>query len=75
MPELPVRTVSRMAARSIARLARQKFGARVTESASLYGRKDGQDLYRVTFCLRFLRGETSAAPAVRRGAKDDPLEQ
>jgi len=42
-----------LAARSIARLARQKFGAKVTESASLFGRKDGQDLYRVTFCLRF----------------------
>jgi nonsense-mediated mRNA decay protein 3 len=45
-----------LAARSIARLARQKFGAKITESASLYGRKDGQDLYRVTFCLRFPPG-------------------
>ncbi len=42
-------------ARSIARLAKQKFGASVTESASLFGRKDGHDVYRVTFCLRFPR--------------------
>jgi len=55
-----------LAARSIARLARQRFGATVTESASLYGRKDGQDLYRVTFCLRFERAPT---------AEGGPLEQ
>jgi nonsense-mediated mRNA decay protein 3 len=42
-----------LAARSIARLARQRFGAAIQESASLFGRKDGQDVYRVTFCLRF----------------------
>ncbi|HTP54749.1 MAG TPA: 60S ribosomal export protein NMD3 [Thermoplasmata archaeon] len=50
-----------LAARSIARLARQKFGAKITESASLYGRKDGQDLYRVTFCLRFPPGVGASA--------------
>jgi len=44
-----------LAARSIARLARQRFGASLTESASLFGRKDGRDVYRVTFCLRFPR--------------------
>ncbi|MGP8078480.1 MAG: NMD3-related protein [Thermoplasmata archaeon] len=64
-----------LAARSVARLARQKFGARVTESASLYGRKDGQDLYRVTFCLRFLRKDGPSTPGPRRVAPDDPLEQ
>ncbi|HXW66948.1 MAG TPA: 60S ribosomal export protein NMD3 [Thermoplasmata archaeon] len=50
-----------LAARAIARLAKQRFGARVTESASLFGRKDGRDIYRVTFCLRFPRpvGEPS----------------
>ena len=42
-----------LAARSIARLARQKFGAELKESASLFGRKDGHDVYRVTICLRF----------------------
>jgi nonsense-mediated mRNA decay protein 3 len=42
-------------ARSIARLAKQRFGASLKESASLFGRKDGHDVYRVTFCLRFDR--------------------
>jgi len=42
-----------LAARSIARLAKQKFGASLKESASLAGRKNGQEVYRVTFCLRF----------------------
>jgi nonsense-mediated mRNA decay protein 3 len=44
-----------MAARSIARLARQRFGVRPKESASLFGRKDGHDVYRVTICLRLPR--------------------
>jgi nonsense-mediated mRNA decay protein 3 len=42
-------------ARAIARLAKQRFGASLKESASLFGRKDGHDVYRVTFCLRFAR--------------------
>lgn len=42
-------------ARSIARLAKHRFGATVKESASLFGRKDGHDVYRVTICLRFPR--------------------
>jgi len=41
------------AARAVAKLAKQRFGASVKESSSLVGRKNGQDLYRVTFCLRF----------------------
>jgi len=44
-----------LAARAVARLAKQKFGATLKESSSLVGRKNGQDLYRVTFCLRFPR--------------------
>jgi len=44
-----------LAARAVARLAKQKFGASLKESASLFGRKDGRDVYRVTFCLRFPR--------------------
>jgi len=52
-----------MAARSVARLARQRFGARLTESASLFGRKNGQDVYRVTFCLRFPLAEGPSGPA------------
>jgi nonsense-mediated mRNA decay protein 3 len=51
-----------LAARGIAKLGKQKFGASVKESATLFGRKDGQDVYRVTFCLRFPReGETPAS--------------
>jgi nonsense-mediated mRNA decay protein 3 len=42
-----------LAARSVARLAKQRFGVGIVESASLFGRKNGQDVYRVTFCLRF----------------------
>jgi 60S ribosomal export protein NMD3 len=49
-----------LAARSVAKLAKQRFGATVKESSSLVGRKNGQDLYRVTFCLRFSRRSTDA---------------
>ena len=42
-----------LAARAVAKLAKQRFGTSVKESSSLVGRKNGQDLYRVTFCLRF----------------------
>lgn len=41
------------AARAIARLVQHRFGATVGESASLWGRRDGHDVYRVTFLLRF----------------------
>lgn len=44
--------VDTLAARGIARLGRQRLGATITESATLVGRKQGTDLYRVTFCLR-----------------------
>ena len=47
--------VETLPARSIARLAKGRFGASLKESASLFGRKDGHDVYRVTFCLRFAR--------------------
>jgi nonsense-mediated mRNA decay protein 3 len=64
-----------LAARSVARLARQRFGASITESASLAGRKDGQDLYRVTFCLRFPKASAPDGPAAPRAARNRPLEQ
>lgn len=41
-----------LAARSVARLFKDRFGAQVKESATLYGMKDGRDLYRVTFAVR-----------------------
>ncbi len=44
-----------LAARAVAKLAKQRFGASLKESASLFGRKDGRDVYRVTFCVRFPR--------------------
>ena len=50
-----------LAARGMARLGKSRFGASLTESASLFGRKDGRDVFRVTFCLRFPR--TGPAPA------------
>jgi nonsense-mediated mRNA decay protein 3 len=53
-----------LAARAVAKLAKQRYGASLKESSSLVGRKNGQDLYRVTFCLRFPRRSTDA-PATR----------
>ncbi len=59
-----------IAARSVARLAQQRLGAEFKQSASLVGRKDGRDVYRVTFLLRIPRPAPVAAPAapVRRSA-------
>jgi nonsense-mediated mRNA decay protein 3 len=51
-----------LAARAMARLAKQRFGAGLTESASLVGRKNGEDLYRVTFCLRFADAGAAVEP-------------
>lgn len=63
-----------LAARAIARLARQRFGAGVQESASLFGRKQGQDVYRVTFCVRF-PGVIAPVPRSRPPEEDaGPLE-
>jgi nonsense-mediated mRNA decay protein 3 len=41
-----------LAARSAARFAKTRLHATLTESATLWGRKNGKDVYRVTFCLR-----------------------
>ncbi len=60
-----------LAARSITRIAKQKFGATIKESATLFGRKNGQDVYRVTFCLRFAR---PASPDSHRGAPAQVVE-
>ncbi len=52
--------VDTLAARAIAHRFRDRFGAEVKESASLYGRREGRDLYRVTFAVRlpaYLPGE------------------
>jgi nonsense-mediated mRNA decay protein 3 len=55
-----------LAARAMARLAKQRFGASLKESATLFGRKDGRDVYRVTFCLRFPRPPKPARPSVEQ---------
>jgi NMD protein affecting ribosome stability and mRNA decay len=36
----------------VARFAKTRLGAQLKESATLWGRKNGKDVYRVTFCLR-----------------------
>ena len=61
-----------LAARAVAKVAKQKFGAKIKESATLFGRKDGQDVYRVTLCVRFPRvsADGPAGPSPR-----DHLEQ
>lgn len=54
-----------LAARAVAKLAKQRFGATLKESSSLVGRKNGQDLYRVTLCVRFPRrpsGDVTTGP-------------
>ena len=45
-----------LAARAIARSAKARLNAELKESATLWGRKDGRDVYRVTFCLRVPEG-------------------
>lgn len=57
-----------LAARAVAKVAKQKFRATIKESATLFGRKNGQDIYRVTFCVRFPRPDAEGASgAVPRG--------
>jgi 60S ribosomal export protein NMD3 len=41
-----------LAARALARMAKERLGGELKESASLYGRKDGREVYRVTLRLR-----------------------
>jgi nonsense-mediated mRNA decay protein 3 len=47
--------VDTLAARGVARLLKQRLGAEIKESATLFGRRNGQDVYRVTFCARIAR--------------------
>lgn len=49
-------------ARAMAKHAKQRAGAELKESATLVGRRHGEDLYRVTFCLRFPRPPDSGEP-------------
>lgn len=57
------------AARAAARFLKARLGATLKESATLWGRRNGEDVYRVTFCLRLPAGLVRAptrGPA-RRG--------
>lgn len=47
--------VDTVSARAMARWLKRRLDATLSESPTLYGRKDGQDIYRVTFCLRVPR--------------------
>lgn len=58
-------------ARSFAKLAKQRFGASIKESASLFGRRHGQEVYRVTFCLRFPRPSPRTGSVGDRGASSE----
>jgi nonsense-mediated mRNA decay protein 3 len=60
-----------LSARSLARLGKVRLGGTLKESATLWGRKNGQDVYRVTFCLRVpvdggVVRPTAAAPVQRQ---------
>lgn len=52
------------AGRQVARVLRDRLGATVQESAKLVGRKDGEDVYRVTFLVRMRRFATGDYAAV-----------
>lgn len=55
-----------LAARSVARLFKERLGAELKESATLWGRKDGHDVYRTTLCLRLPH---APAPAKARAPR------
>ncbi len=52
-----------LAARSLARMMKGRLSATLKESATLWGRKNGQDVYRVTLCLRVPASSPAPAPA------------
>jgi nonsense-mediated mRNA decay protein 3 len=63
-----------IAARSVARLIEQRYGAAFKQSASLFGRKDGRDVYRVTFLVRIPPPEPTPAPTTARTRGAEPLQ-
>jgi nonsense-mediated mRNA decay protein 3 len=67
-----------LAARNLAKLMKHRLDASSKESATLYGRKDGHDVYRVTICLRVPiptdRGVPDATPPEDE-ASDSPVER
>ncbi|MCI4349281.1 MAG: 60S ribosomal export protein NMD3, partial [Thermoplasmata archaeon] len=66
-----------LSARSIARVLKRALGARLVESATLWGRKNGKDVYRVTFCARVPmvrpdHGPSRSDGSVRRAGRSQP---
>jgi nonsense-mediated mRNA decay protein 3 len=59
-----------LAARNLAKLMKHRLGATSKESATLYGRKDGHDIYRVTICLR-----VPSPPAGPRSPEEPPEDE
>ncbi len=55
-----------VAARALARFAKGRLSATLKESATLWGRKDGHDVYRVTLCLRIPTRSPDGAEVPRR---------
>ncbi|MGI0131943.1 MAG: NMD3-related protein [Thermoplasmata archaeon] len=67
-----------LAARALARLMKDRLAAQLKESATLWGRRHGEDVYRVTFCLRLpqVSGRTApAADASDRSLPPRPVER
>jgi len=62
------------AAKSLARWLKTRLAATLKESATLYGRKDGHDVYRVTFCLRVPDDPPGAGRAVAGPDPASPVE-
>jgi nonsense-mediated mRNA decay protein 3 len=59
-----------LAARSIAKLGKERLDGELKESATLWGRRHGRDVYRVTFCLRL-----PAPPGGDSPSEAPPLER
>ena len=71
--------IDTVAARGVVRWLKARLRASLSESPSLYGRKDGRDLFRVTFCLRVPRpegapgaGSVGRSRAVPRSSDGEP---
>lgn len=60
-----------LAARGLAKLFKYRAGAQVKESATLWGRKDGRDVYRVTVLVRLPLPEVDAPRASEAAASPD----
>jgi nonsense-mediated mRNA decay protein 3 len=62
------------AARALARWLKGRLPATLKESATLYGRKDGHDVYRVTLCLRVPGGPDDTPAKGAEGPGHGPVE-